>query len=157
MTLLLSSMWLNFRPFPSIWRNFTSSVTDSEIHQKFSNSARGRVYLVTSWWIFTSLNPSYLFSRAGRVDGCISWPGGGWVGEKIEENSSTDLKICDGNLTGGAFSYIIHSWKRRVYRYNGVISPFLQPWASFFPTFPTEERHLFFLGWSDFIIEVWVL
>ena len=44
MTPLLSSKWRHFRPFPSIWRNFTrysiaSSVTCSEICQNFSNSA----------------------------------------------------------------------------------------------------------------------
>ena len=37
-TVLLSSMWRNFRPFPSIGRNFTSSATYSEIRQKISNS-----------------------------------------------------------------------------------------------------------------------
>ena len=47
MTLLLSSMWRNFLPFPSFWLNFTShralqtvlTVMWSEIRQNLSNSA----------------------------------------------------------------------------------------------------------------------
>ena len=53
MTLLLSCMWPNFRPFPSVWLN--SSVIYSEIHQNCSNSVESKPNYdfqtnIIKWW-----------------------------------------------------------------------------------------------------------
>ena len=73
MTLMLSSMWWKFLPFPSIWRNFTSfaiasSVKYSEICQNVSNSVQTVVEHLYSLCILLLLPPSS--RKAGKANCC---------------------------------------------------------------------------------------